>query len=1000
MADLKYILDMGDDGDPGNDKYSRQPSHFGSARGPNPSSTATKRDDNIQQTDYDPDKSLPSRHCPPNQSLRSPATTSLTAATATADKASSSHSPFSEQRRTSIAGPMDPVSYGNYTYSSSSTDMQASNRSNLSSRPVVNGPGEASLPVKLTPITGRVSRAKKGVPVHTCDVCKPPKTFTRAEHLRRHQLSHKPASFQCPYQKCGRVFYRQDLLTRHIHRHREQEGGSAIDTRGSTNRQPSHPSVERNTPSAGFLRVSMPGDNLSLTEGISGTSSFTGNASTYSPSHRRSISGQGPVSPSGHSPRSHSTGLSHSQDQGYILSTAAQMPHISYHSSSIDDSEFSGKAYRQAFQPRRSPSFASYMGLEGLATQLPNLTIPENELVGHLCTESNWSSSASDVSPYSTPDKTIIRGCSSPSADVHDPALFFVNPQFPSPQPSVYHSITEYATPFADETGCFEFSHSFSVRSQTPPTVNVSTQPAEHLVTIGHSVPEPPAILGRQKASAAFLSPFSDAAFLTAQVSSAAALNAIPRYLDAYWKRFDTFYPVIHRRNSETSADPVLRSAMAALGSQLLPSKEDRINSQALYDFASQEAGHYSRWNVQVMQAILLCEVYARFRGSRALSRPSEPFQSLYSRVAQPPTSDHHDFSVDTRQGRWDQWILTESYRRLLAACFALDVHTSMYHEHSTMHPFITQKPSVPLIKSSQRLWEAQDPEEWEALLNSNPAELEAASLADQEVNAGLVATAPILDVAVYLASETICLPRRSPPSTLDVSAGIDMDSTKRMCNLFPQSAVANTYLALHYTPLRDLLVVSGDSWLFSRKILDLDEFRRRKASVRTWSGSVRARAGSVFAAKALLIYLGINDNAPDSQDSTARNQQGEDLNMLEISRYWALFVCALICWSVGHRTGRGAMARGNSSGAYLSSTSTTISGKEEHGATGWLKMIASSSPEDAMQNFQGRRETLSVVTMVRRRLESETVGGKNKLLLYAVCVLKTLEEEPNRRRF
>lgn len=35
------------------------------------------------------------------------------------------------------------------------------------------GGGETS--VKLTPITGRVSRAKKGVPVHTCDMCRPPK---------------------------------------------------------------------------------------------------------------------------------------------------------------------------------------------------------------------------------------------------------------------------------------------------------------------------------------------------------------------------------------------------------------------------------------------------------------------------------------------------------------------------------------------------------------------------------------------------------------------------------------------------------------------------------------------------------------------------------------------------------------------------------------------------------------------------------------------------------
>ena len=35
-----------------------------------------------------------------------------------------------------------------------------------------------------TPITGRIRRAKTGVPVHTCELCRPAKTFTRAEHLR------------------------------------------------------------------------------------------------------------------------------------------------------------------------------------------------------------------------------------------------------------------------------------------------------------------------------------------------------------------------------------------------------------------------------------------------------------------------------------------------------------------------------------------------------------------------------------------------------------------------------------------------------------------------------------------------------------------------------------------------------------------------------------------------------------------------------------------------
>lgn len=38
----------------------------------------------------------------------------------------------------------------------------------------------ADTAVKLTPITGRISKAKKGVPVHTCDQCIPPKVWLLA----------------------------------------------------------------------------------------------------------------------------------------------------------------------------------------------------------------------------------------------------------------------------------------------------------------------------------------------------------------------------------------------------------------------------------------------------------------------------------------------------------------------------------------------------------------------------------------------------------------------------------------------------------------------------------------------------------------------------------------------------------------------------------------------------------------------------------------------------
>lgn len=66
--------------------------------------------------------------------------------------------------------------------------------------------------------TGRVSKAAKGIPVHHCDCGK---TYTRAEHLRRHQQNHEPGAFPCDVSGCDRTFSREDLLARHKAKHNE-----------------------------------------------------------------------------------------------------------------------------------------------------------------------------------------------------------------------------------------------------------------------------------------------------------------------------------------------------------------------------------------------------------------------------------------------------------------------------------------------------------------------------------------------------------------------------------------------------------------------------------------------------------------------------------------------------------------------------------------------------------------------------------------------------------
>lgn len=70
--------------------------------------------------------------------------------------------------------------------------------------------------------------------------------------------------------------------------------------------------------------------------------------------------------------------------------------------------------------------------------------------------------------------------------------------------------------------------------------------------------------------------------------------NAIPAYLDVYWEHFHKLYPVVHRHTFEGQSEEVLRCAMAAVATQFLNGKEDRIRGSQLHEFAWQEAKRVS----------------------------------------------------------------------------------------------------------------------------------------------------------------------------------------------------------------------------------------------------------------------------------------------------------------------------------------------------------------------------------------------------------------------
>lgn len=77
--------------------------------------------------------------------------------------------PSLTRRRSSGAGEaMDFSAYqggGSTQGSLSGSPLQTSTRGGME-------PMAEVIPVKYTPVTGRISRAKKGIPVHTCDDCR------------------------------------------------------------------------------------------------------------------------------------------------------------------------------------------------------------------------------------------------------------------------------------------------------------------------------------------------------------------------------------------------------------------------------------------------------------------------------------------------------------------------------------------------------------------------------------------------------------------------------------------------------------------------------------------------------------------------------------------------------------------------------------------------------------------------------------------------------------
>jgi hypothetical protein len=73
---------------------------------------------------------------------------------------------------------------------------------------------------------------------------------------------------------------------------------------------------------------------------------------------------------------------------------------------------------------------------------------------------------------------------------------------------------------------------------------------------------------------------------------------------------------------------------MAAMGTQYHDTPDARQRGQELNDYCRKSIGLCLNWNLHTMQAILLTEIFTRFRGRKTNVETSHHFKELYTRVS------------------------------------------------------------------------------------------------------------------------------------------------------------------------------------------------------------------------------------------------------------------------------------------------------------------------------------------------------------------------------
>lgn len=455
--------------------------------------------------------------------------------------------------------------------------------------------------------------------------------------------------------------------------------------------------------------------------------------------------------------------------------------------------------------------------------------------------------------------------------------------------------------------------------------------------------------------------------------------------LKHYWQNFHPFFPVVHQPTFlPTKPSPLLASAMVAIGSQYDQRSDAKQYSLVLLEVATRllrrRDNITSRSRLADLQTVFLLEALSKYFSRRVEVEMSSRFRALFASLDQArrtlTTSSLAVFRTLRPEHSKEElvkahkfWVDHETRRRILQAFSILDMQQmSFFEQPATIMQHGRTRLSTEIactntsLPCSQELWEISPIDDWKSFATEQ--QHSEGNNMSQGLQLNGESKLDYFQMQTWLQSDSTALQQFLFDSGSNRLSLVKEGEDKR-CVEFNRHAMA----LAKCTPIRSLLIISGESWIFGKKLESEHDFQAAKQDLRNWVSMHNDSLTALWHATALLrSQIVFSSSDPSSNDIHATFAATQMLH-----EPWCLYLAALIIWAHGLYPSLSHSNSGPASRAVSVMSAPTSSHSTTSSSSGHPSLMDSA---DAAQDAQIYLQTTSVATPPElAHLDSASLG-------------------------